>query len=212
MKNNKKFEFFEKKLITRFNDKIQNYSFYDPKVVGWDTKKNQHLRFSRALKFLNFKNKKVLDVGCGVGDFLHFCKKKKIIFNYTGLDINEKFILFLKKKFKNNIFLNKSFLKLSKKKKYDYIFFFGMFNLKMKGKKNYQYLFNHIEKAVKISKNTVYFDFIVSSGNYKLKSKEIFYYNKNILLKFLTEKKYNFIYFADNKPIPQIENSIIILR
>ena len=76
MKNNKKFEFFGKKLITRFNDKIQNYSFYDPKVVGWDTKKNQHLRFSRALKFLNFKNKKVLDVGCGRVIFYIFAKRK----------------------------------------------------------------------------------------------------------------------------------------
>jgi ubiquinone/menaquinone biosynthesis C-methylase UbiE len=212
MANNKKFELFEKKIIKRFNDKIKNYPFLDPKVVGWDTKKNQYFRFSKALKNLNFKNKKVLDVGCGVGDFLNFCKTKKIIFDYTGLDINKNFIFFLKKKFKKYNFLNKSFLKFSTKKKYDHILFFGIFNLKMEEKKNYQYLFKHIEKAVKMSKNSVYFDFIVSPGNYKFKSKEIFYYNKKILLKFLTEKKYDFIYYADNKPIPQIENSIIILR
>lgn len=212
MKKKKNFRLYEKKLVKRFDAKIESYFFSDPKVVGWDTKKNQNLRFSRALKYLNLKNKKILDVGCGAGDFLNFCKKNKILLKYTGIDINDKFIFYLKNKFKKNRFVNLSFLNMTAKKKYDHILFFGIFNLKMKAKSNYQYLFNHIDKAIRIAKSSVYLDFIVSSGNYKFKSKEIFYYDKNILIKYLTERKYDFLYISNNKPIPQIENAIIILK
>ena len=58
MKKKKNFRLYEKKLVKRFDAKIESYFFSDPKVVGWDTKKNQNLRFSRALKYLNLKIKK----------------------------------------------------------------------------------------------------------------------------------------------------------
>ena len=93
-----------------YNDK-----FYDQLIkkelgknfltVGWGSKKTQRIRFENIYKYFDKNNFSVLDVGCGLGDFYSFLKKKKINFKYTGIDINEVFINKCKRKYKNINFI-----------------------------------------------------------------------------------------------------------
>ena len=62
-------------IIERFNNKLKLHG-NSVKSVGWDTKKNQTIRFERSIYNFKLDNKKILDVGCGLADFYTFLKKK----------------------------------------------------------------------------------------------------------------------------------------
>lgn len=98
------------------------------KQVGWNSKKSQWKRFEKLAEIGNLNNKIILDVGCGRGDFVRFCRKKNIRFrSYTGVDIYKyKFIRENKRIhfFVADILLEKSI------HQYDYVIASGLFNLK----------------------------------------------------------------------------------
>ena len=62
-----------------------------PQSVGWGSKKSQNIRFKVLAEIGNLKNKKILDYGCGLGDFYKFLQKYKIG-DYVGYDINGKMV------------------------------------------------------------------------------------------------------------------------
>ncbi|MHC4294297.1 MAG: class I SAM-dependent methyltransferase [Planctomycetota bacterium] len=56
-------------------------------VVNWATAASQQIRFEVLCENVPLNGKKLLDVGCGLGDLLEFLKKRKIRTDYTGVDI-----------------------------------------------------------------------------------------------------------------------------
>ena len=88
---------YESLIIKRFNNKFNKFGV-NIKSIGWDNKRNQETRFENIFKVANLKEcKSLLDIGCGFGDLLKFINKKKLKLNYTGIDINNKFIEINKK-------------------------------------------------------------------------------------------------------------------
>lgn len=76
-------------------------SFYDqhidvhksgPKAVGWNDKQSQTVRFVALCKVGNFEGTSVLDVGCGLGDFYKYLVDHYESVDYTGIDINPRYI------------------------------------------------------------------------------------------------------------------------
>ena len=138
-------------------------------TVGWGSKKTQKIRFENIYKYFDKNNFSVLDVGCGLGDFYLFLKKKKNKFRYTGIDINETFIKKCKRKYKNVNFINSHFLRYKIKTKPDYIIISGALNLPMD---NYLILLKKIIlKMHKNSKEKSIFNLLSSS------SKKIYQFN-----------------------------------
>jgi SAM-dependent methyltransferase len=61
---------------------------YDVRTLGWGSKPDQWLRFSVLCRGLDLSNKRILDVGCGFGDFVEFlCEGGHRDFKYVGVDI-----------------------------------------------------------------------------------------------------------------------------
>ena len=114
-----------------YQGKIQKNLKKNFLTVGWGSQKTQNTRFENIYKYFQKDNFSVLDVGCGLGDFYYFLKKKKIKFKYTGIDINEDFIYKCKKKYKNVNFIKSHFLKYKITNKPDYIIISGALNLPM---------------------------------------------------------------------------------
>src|SRR5262245_27910761 len=71
---------------------------------------------------------RVLDYGCGTGDFYRFLKRRGITVKYTGVDINENFIRLAKEKYPECTFRVMS-ADDDLNGFYDYIFICGVFNL-----------------------------------------------------------------------------------
>lgn len=103
-----------------------------PEAVRW-TKTGQILHYQCLLDIGDIKGKKILDFGCGKGDFYEFLKNKGIEVNYTGYDINEKLITVASNKYPECKFDVFDIDKEDLPEDFDYIFLCGVFNLRVEG-------------------------------------------------------------------------------
>lgn len=103
-----------------------------PEAVRW-TPKGQVFHYEAMLDIGNINGTKILDFGCGKGDFYKFLKDKDIDVEYHGYDINEKLITLAKQKYPGTDFRVFDLDKDTLNEKFDYIFLCGVFNLKVEG-------------------------------------------------------------------------------
>ena len=144
-------EIIKEYVISVFNRKLLLHGDR-PEAVGWSSK-GQILRHQAMLDVGDINNGKILDFGCGKGDFYRFLVERGIHIKYTGFDINEKLISLAKEKYPgvdfrvfdiDNDILDEDF---------DFIFLCGVFNLKVEGidetiKKTLARLFQHCGTAL----------------------------------------------------------------
>ena len=123
-----------------------------PEAVGW-SERGQRLRFETMLDVGDFRNSRVLDFGCGKGDFCGFLRERSIPVTYTGLDINRQFIDLAKSKYPDQDFRVFSLEDNILNEEFDYIFLCGVFNVKVDGiekviLKALSTLWNHCRQAL----------------------------------------------------------------
>ncbi len=99
-----------------------------PEALRW-SEAGQRLRYESLLDIGDIDGSKILDYGCGKGDFCQFLRNKDIQVEYSGFDINEKLIALAKKKFPGVDFriFDAEINVLCED--FDYIFLCGVFNL-----------------------------------------------------------------------------------
>lgn len=109
-------------------------SFGDsPESLGW-TPEGQRAHYDAMLNIApGIEGRKVLDFGCGKGDFYHFLKDKGIETHYTGFDINENLIALAGQKFPEVRFEVFNIEQDTISEEFDYIFLCGVFNLQVQG-------------------------------------------------------------------------------
>ena len=104
-----------------------------PESLRWTTN-GQFLHYESLLDIgSGIEGKKVLDYGCGKGDFFQFMKDRDIKVHYTGFDINEKLVSLAKKKFPECRFKVFDIESDELDEDFDYVFLCGVFNLTVKG-------------------------------------------------------------------------------
>lgn len=199
--------------LQRYNERFKKFNL-NPKTLGWDNKLNQRYRFQKAIEIVKIKNDSILDLGCGLGDFLTFLNKKNIKYkSFSGVDINPSFIASCLYRFPNNKFYINDFMSIAKTNtKYDYIFAFGLLNLKYKNLVNFNYLKNFIFESFKIAKKALVFDFISS---YQVKNNNLERYiishDPSKVIKFiLSDISSNVSIHHDYKNIPHKECMVVI--
>ena len=162
------------------------------KAVGWSSKKDQYLRFSKLLQNIDI-NKKSIRFRLWFCDLIllkNIIKKK---FSYTGIDLSEK-ILSYSKSFhnkKNINFICGDFYSLNLIK-HDIVLSSGSMSLNLNLKT--KHLENMIEKMIANSNYCVVMNFMSSYSDYQLKKNQHFSPEKvfNISKKF--SKKVNIIH------------------
>ena len=61
----------------------------DVKTVGWGSVEDQRMRFEVLCRGLDLRGKRVLDIGCGLGDFIGWAEATfGCDFDYLGLDLS----------------------------------------------------------------------------------------------------------------------------
>lgn len=121
-----------KEYVISFFDK--NLMLYGdrPEAVRWSST-GQILHYQSMLDIGDINGKKILDFGCGKGDFYQFLKDKDIHVEYHGYDINEKLIALAEQKYPEVDFRVFDIDKDLFDEGFDYIFICGVFNLKIEG-------------------------------------------------------------------------------
>lgn len=93
-------ELSKKYVISYYKNTLQLHGDR-PEAVRW-TSAGQEKHYRYLLDIDNSIHKaKVLDYGCGKGDFYQFLKENYLSVQYTGFDINEGLISLAKKSFLN---------------------------------------------------------------------------------------------------------------
>ena len=68
------------------------------KMQGWSSEKEQKVRFQTIANSANFSNKRVLDLGCGLGELYDYLSKDKRLAFYLGIDQHWPFLKQAKKR------------------------------------------------------------------------------------------------------------------
>ena len=218
LKENKKRIFFKnifQNVNKRYEDRFKKFGD-DPKTLGWDNSINQKVRFKTAYSNANFKNKKILDVGCGLGNYYDFLSKTlgKTHFTYTGIDINSSFINFCKLKHKNAEFFVKNILTDDlKKRTWNIVTMFGLLNLKIEGIDKYEFARDMINSAYNVSDEILILDMLSSKLDKSYKGETfVNYFDPSKLMNIAFKLSHNVKLIHDYVSIPQREFMLIIRK
>lgn len=147
----------KKELINFYNLHLKHFGD-SPQAVRW-TKEGQLRRYNTLLNIAgDIKNKKILDFGCGKGDFYGYLKSKGLEVNYEGIDINENLIQLAKNKYPETTFTCLDIEENEYKKEFDIIFICGVFNLRVAGIE--ENMKNTLKKLFKICKEVIHLNLL----------------------------------------------------
>jgi 2-polyprenyl-3-methyl-5-hydroxy-6-metoxy-1,4-benzoquinol methylase len=122
----------KKELLHFYNRHLKDFGD-SPRAIRW-TPEGQLRRYTSLITIAgDFSGKKVLDFGCGKGDFLGFMKEKDISVEYCGIDINENLINLAKKKHPEAEFIAVDIDENEFNREFDIVFICGVFNLRVAG-------------------------------------------------------------------------------
>jgi len=124
---------FSKEYVVSFYNKKLAMHGDRPEALSW-TAEGQAAHYRSLLDIAgSIEGKKILDFGCGKGDFYQYLRERHISVGYTGLDINERLISLAKEKFPEGRFEIFDIEQDALKEDFDFIFLCGVFNLQVQG-------------------------------------------------------------------------------
>jgi SAM-dependent methyltransferase len=127
-----------------------------PEALRW-TPEGQRMRYGLLLEVApRLEGKKLLDYGCGKGDFYSFLKQNRIHADYTGMDINPELIALASMKHPEARFRVFDAEEEDPGEDFDYVFLCGVFNNRVEGatetmKNIMKKLFRHTRAALAVT-------------------------------------------------------------
>jgi len=99
------------------------------RTLDWGSRAGQHLRFSVLAGIGNLAGSRILDVGCGLGDFAGWLDAQGIAADYTGVDLTAELVeqaarLHPRRRFLHGSILDES---LWSEERFDYVLASGIF-------------------------------------------------------------------------------------
>jgi len=117
-----------------YEDKVRRYG-YDHRGLGFRNRSSQEKRFETLATLGDFHGRRLLDVGCGFGDFMRYLVERGVKPIYTGLDICEPMIARCRESFplSEGRFVVADVLEYQPDQMYDYVVASGLFGLEAEG-------------------------------------------------------------------------------
>lgn len=151
-------------------DDARNVDFYTKRFqqygisvesLNWGSRDSQRTRFAVLADTADLDGRSVLDVGCGLGDFLAWFQERGISVDYTGIDLTPSLIASCHGRFPSSRFLVCDLLAADNPlaqgfESFDYVFASGIFYLRSHEPK--QYLESMIKAMVARSRRGVAFN------------------------------------------------------
>jgi len=170
------------RIIERYNKRIEQFGNTIQALASGNEERRQ-MRFQVLFECGIQEGNRILDLGCGFGDFYQFLKTKlgEGNFGYTGIDINSKIIEGAKEKFPSVDFRTFDILEDELNEQFDYVVSTSSFNLKLNELDNYTFIknifttcYNAATKGVAIDLLSDYVDFKSIEEAFYYKSERVF--------------------------------------
>ncbi len=163
----------KKEIIKFFDLMISSYPIDSSEVIGWSSKDTQLIRFNVLTQIADISLSSVLDVGCGVGDFLPFLNENFSAVSYQGIDLHPKMVQLAYKKYPDGSFAELELQNCNRL--YDYVFVSGAFNLLVED--NLRYITDQITCLDRVAKKGIAFNLLSSYANSDERYPSLYYYN-----------------------------------
>lgn len=204
----------DESLVERYSSRLARFG-EDPRTLGWDRRESQAARFAVAAASFPFRGKTVLDVGCGLADFLSFLRGRgEAPAAYTGIDINPDLLQRCRERFPESAFHRANFL-LDEipGSPHDVVVLFGVLNFRFKEFANWDFARGMIRRAFECCREAVVVDMLTARREEAYPEEDfVHYYDPSEMLEFalgLTP----FVSFRHDYPsIPQREMMWILRR
>jgi len=152
------------------NDDERNINFYSSLLkkfgqnynsLNWGSKSSQFKRFEvLASVGINTKDK-ILDLGCGLGDFYSWLSENIPFVDYHGIDLTYEMVKETRKRYPELLIENKTIFEIDAEKPvYDYIVASGIFYLRKD--EPYEYMMKTIGKMFQLCKKGIAFNSLSS--------------------------------------------------
>ncbi|MBI4825110.1 MAG: class I SAM-dependent methyltransferase [Nitrospirae bacterium] len=106
----------------------------DIRSVAWGSRESQEKRFLVFSQIADLEGKKILDVGCGLGDLYTWLKTRYKTLDYSGVDITPSMITEAQRSHPDINFKVQNINEISiSEPLYDFVFASGIFNRKIEG-------------------------------------------------------------------------------
>jgi len=152
----------KKRIKNYYRSCLRQYGIYSADALGWAGLNSQIVRFKALLKVGNLEGKRILDVGCGLGDLYHFLSLNYNHFEYLGIDLVPEFIEKAKIKYPQGDFLNKDILDF-KSESFDFVLSSGAMTFKIPNYK--EKYFEMIKKMFQLSSLGTAFNMLNKEGH-----------------------------------------------
>ncbi|NJD56388.1 MAG: class I SAM-dependent methyltransferase [Nitrospirae bacterium] len=141
-----------KEYVISFFDRNLRHHGDQPEAVRWSAR-GQRMHFQSLLDIGDIQGARILDFGCGKGDFLGFLTDSGVAVHYTGYDINASLISLAQEKYPEGRFRVFDIDTDICDEDFDYIFLCGVFNLRVAGlartiRQTLRTLFGHCRKGL----------------------------------------------------------------
>ncbi|MGZ6467870.1 MAG: class I SAM-dependent methyltransferase [Bdellovibrionota bacterium] len=119
------------KMMQFYKEQVSLYG-NDVRSLAWGSRESQELRFRVFAAVFPLHGKSVLDVGCGLGDFLSFLNREKIEIKYVGVDLTSEMSIAAKRAHPKATFFEGDIRTLPERElRSDFVFASGIFNWKI---------------------------------------------------------------------------------
>lgn len=149
-------------------ERLYNEHGYSIKTLGWD-KGKQFLRFHQLTSDWDLDGARILDVGCGFGDFVGYMNRLGTHnFSYLGIDLVNSFVLEGRQRYgsENVEFACGDFLSMDIGEDFDFVISSGIFSLKVEGVDGYSRIQDTLSKMFALSTQAVSADFLSDKVEY----------------------------------------------
>jgi len=179
------------KVKSYYQSKINEFGS-TPLGVDWSSESSQNLRFEKLLKYIPLnENDSILDFGCGYGALLDYLKYRKMLPNYTGLDLVSEM---LEVAASRNPEVALNFIsELPPDRNWDYITMSGVFNVKGDTKIDEWevYLTETLNSVMQLANKGISFNLLTSLNDLNRRKDHLYYCNpKEIALKINLESPF----------------------
>lgn len=217
--NNEALNKIFKETNQRYSDRFEKFG-YDVKTLGWGSKQQQEYRFHQLIdENINYKDKVILDIGCGFGDLYSFLVDEKISFKkYIGTDINPDLISKAEElhPHKNTEFSTTNIIEDSN---LDYLradigIMLGVLNFNLKDKfNNIEFSKIAITKAFALVNDVLIVDFLSDYKDSGYPEEDFVYYHKpEQILSYALTLTQNVVLKHNYSPIPQKEFIVFLYK